>query len=176
MTTTQTREAARLYRMIADLMDEVVDLRYKYMAMCEDASNASARAHDLERELEHERARAERLDAEVGDWTRVCDARDAARERADAAEARVAELEASVSALSQSQNGGAPSNEARLINDVARALSLVAERIDLACDAEMRDLPYAEKTGFQAARKAALIAVEYLRWHPEEALAAGGDK
>lgn len=152
MTTTQTRETARLYRMIADLMDEVVDLRGKYTAMCENASNASVRVRDLERELEHERARA------------------------DAAEARVAELEASVNALSQSLNGGAPSNEARLINDVARALTLAAERIDLACEAEMGDLPYAEKTGFQAARKAALIAVEYLRWHPEEALAAGGDE
>lgn len=81
----------------------------------------------------------------------------------------IAALEARVKELEKD-------NEPRLINDMARALALVAERIDLACEAEMGDLPYAEKTGFQAARKAALIAVEYLRWHPEEALAAGGDE
>lgn len=164
MTTTQTRETARLYRMIADLMDEVVDLRYKYMAMCEDASNASARAHDLERELEHERTRAERLDAEVGDWTRVCDARDAARARADAAEVRVDELEAAA--------------EGALLAAIPGVLEKVAKHIDLACITETckGTMPCAEMIGLQAARKAALSAVEYLRWHPEEALAAGGDE
>lgn len=178
------REIARLTRLLGEATIRNAELLEVVVAVTAEADEATAAARQASNLGEDERMAFQRtiskLQTENSDQRlRANVAEDTTKhyaERAEAAEARVAELEASVSALLQSQNGEAPSNEARLINNVARALTLAAERIDLACEAEMCDLPDAKKPGFQAARKAALIAVEYLRWHPEEALAAGGDK
>lgn len=161
MTSDEIREKARMHRTIADLMDEVVDLRAKYSAMCSDAGDAIAKQRAAEQALERERAAVVRMDKEIADWTWICDQRDAARNRADAAEDRVAELEAAA--------------ESAVLAAIPGIMAKVAKRIDLACIAETCEghLPYAERTGFAIANRAAIAAVEYLSEHPKDALPEG---
>lgn len=163
MTSDEIIEAARLYRRIADLMDEVVDLRAKYRAMCEDAGDAIAKQRAAEQALERERAAVVRMDKEIGDWTWICDQRDAASNRADAAEDRVAELEAAA--------------EGAILTAIPGVLGKVAERIERdrgewVCSHSGQVDPNVVD-GFLLGVQHARAAVEFLHKYPKYALPEG---